>query len=343
MMKGRKLFSILLIFFFILFLVLTGASDSSNSSSHIEEELALPEMVLRWKEKVMKEATKNDIPEAVPYLLSIMMAETGGNSEKYPDIMQASESQGGPPNNIQDPNESIEVGVKYFAYMWKSHRDYDILNIVQAYNFGSGFLSHSGKNYSLDKAIQFSKNQANGKTVSYNNSIAISLGYNYRYAYGNMFYSQIVKQYIKSSTSNNGGKGQSSIAKVAQKELAEGSHPGGEKYWRWYGFNGRVEWCATFVSYVADKARVKIDRFAYCPTGINDFKAKNQWLERNKSPKSGNIIFFDWDGDSISDHVGIVEKAEKDMIYTIEGNSGDQVARQQYQKNSSYIMGYATP
>lgn len=64
---------------------------------------------------------------------------------------------------------------------------------------------------------------------------------------------------------------------------------------------------------------------------------------RPLQPKSGHIIFFDWDGDSISDHVGIVEKVEKDVIYTIEGNSGDQVARQQYQKNSSYIIGYGTP
>ncbi|MFI3805602.1 lysozyme family protein [Vagococcus fluvialis] len=342
-MKARKLITSFLILCFILFLVLTGANDSSSSYSPIDEELALPEMVLRWKEKVTTEATKNEISEAVPYLLSIMMVETGGNAETYPDVMQASESQGRPPNSIQDPNESIEVGVKYFADTWKKHRDYDILNIVQAYNFGGGFLSHSGKTYSLDKAIQFSKNQANGKTVLYNNPVALSLGYNYRYAYGNMMYAQIVKQYIGSSTSSNGGKRQSSIAKVAQQELADGNHPGGEKYWRWYGFNGRVEWCATFVSYVADKAKVKINRFAYCPTGINDFKSKNQWLDRGKLPKSGHIIFFDWDGDSIIDHVGIVEKVEKDIIYTIEGNSGDQVARQQYQKNSSYIMGYGTP
>jgi soluble lytic murein transglycosylase-like protein len=39
--------------------------------------------------------------------------------------------------------ESIEVGVKYFADMWKGQREYDVLNIVQAYNFGGGWFSKS--------------------------------------------------------------------------------------------------------------------------------------------------------------------------------------------------------
>ncbi|EDO1241665.1 CHAP domain-containing protein [Listeria monocytogenes] len=341
-MKVRKLFPVLLVGLFFIFFILIAGSDSSITHTGSEEDQNLPETVLRWKEKVTKEATKNEIPEAVPYLLGIIMVESGGNSEKYPDIMQCSESQGRPPNSIQDPNESIEVGVKYFADMWTGHRDYDVLNIVQAYNFGGGFLTHSGKNYSLDNAITFSKNQANGKTVTYTNPIAVNLGYNYRYAYGNMFYSQIVKQYL-TSTSNNSSQGNSAIVKSALKELAEGPHDGGEKYWRWYGFNGRVEWCAIFVSYNAEKAGVKMDRFAYCPTGIENFKAKNQWLEKGSLPKSGNIIFFDWDDDSISDHVGIVEKVENGVIYTIEGNSGDKIAKQNYEQNSPYILGYGTP
>ncbi len=106
-----------------------------------------------------------------------------------------------------------------------------------------------------------------------------------------MFYAQIVKQYI-TSTSNNNRQGNSTIVKAALKELDEGTHDGREKYWRWYGFNGRVEWCAIFVSYNAEKAGVKMERFAYCPTGIENFKAKNQWLGKRNLPKSGNIVFF---------------------------------------------------
>ncbi|MZG89557.1 CHAP domain-containing protein [Enterococcus durans] len=339
-MKLSKYLAFCLFGFFFIFILLIGGASSSTNITGTEEEQNLPEAVLRWKEKVTKEAVENEIPEAVPYLLGIIMVETGGNYEKYPDIMQCSESQGRPPNSITDPDESIEVGVKYFADMWKGHREYEILNIVQAYNFGGGFLSHSGKNYSLESAIQFSKNQANGQIVTYTNPVAIGLGYNYRYAYGNMFYSQIVKQYISSNSSNTGTGGNSEIAKIASDELADGIHEGGEKYWRWYGFNSRVEWCATFVSYVAEKANVKMERFTYCPTGINNFKTNNQWQGGGVEPKSGAIIFFDWDGDGVSDHVGIVEKFENNTVHTIEGNSGDIIARRSYEKNSSYILGY---
>lgn len=341
-MKRFKSLLLFLLGFFFVFILLIGGTSSSTSVTGIEEQ-NLPEAVLRWKEKVTKEAAKNEIPEAVPYLLGIIMIETGGNSEKYPDIMQCSESQGRSPNSITDPVESIQVGVKYFADMWKGHREYEVLNIVQAYNFGGGFLSYSGKKYSLESAIQFSKNQANGQAVPYTNPVAINLGYDYRYAYGNMFYSQIVKQYISSNSSNTGTSGNSEIARTASDELAEGIHEGGEKYWSWYGFSSRVEWCATFVSYVTEKANVKMERFAYCPTGINNFKANNQWQDRDVEPKSGAIIFFDWDGDGVSDHVGIVEKFDNNTVYTIEGNSGDRLAKRTYEQNSSFILGYGVP
>ena len=40
-------------------------------------------------------------------------------------------------------------------------------------------------------------------------------------------------------------------------------------------------------------------------------------------------------------HVGIVEKVENNIIYTIEGNStGDQCLEQEYEKNDKVIYGY---
>lgn len=56
-----------------------------------------------------------------------------------------------------------------------------------------------------------------------------------------------------------------------------------------------------------------------------------------------SFFFFDWDCDSVSDHVGIVEKVENEVVYTIEENSGDKIAKPSYEKNSPYIMGYGTP
>ena len=70
---------------------------------------------------------------------------------------------------------------------------------------------------------------------------------------------------------------------------------------------------------------------------------RGQWQDGSFEPSAGHIIFFDWDGDSVSDHVGIVEKVENNIVYTIEGNSGDKIAKLSYEKNSPYIMGYGTP
>lgn len=62
--------------------------------------------------------------------------------------------------------------------------------------------------------------------------------------------------------------------------------------------------------------------------------------------KLGDIIFFDWadSNDGKADHVGIVEKCENGIVYTIEGNSNEDTCRQkQYDINSIVILGYGTP
>lgn len=58
------------------------------------------------------------------------------------------------------------------------------------------------------------------------------------------------------------------------------------------------------------------------------------------TPASGSIIFFDWNLDGTSDHVGIVEKCENGRVYTVEGNSGNAVNQRNYDINYSCIMGY---
>ena len=94
---------------------------------------------------------------------------------------------------------------------------------------------------------------------------------------------------------------------------------GGQPYWSWYGFEGRVEWCACFVSWCADQCGYIesgiIPKFAGCVDGANWFKGNGQWQDRNYEPQAGNIIFFDWEGDGETDHVGIVENA-KTVLFT---------------------------
>jgi hypothetical protein len=122
---------------------------------------------------------------------------------------------------------------------------------------------------------------------------------------------------------------------------------GGEPYWRWWGLNSRVPWCAIFVSWVAEQAGF-IDagimpRFASCTVGIQWFRDRGQWMDNSYIPAPGDLIFFDWNGNGISDHVGIVEFVEGDFVHTIEGNTSDSVARRVRRWDSVTIMGYGVP
>lgn len=140
------------------------------------------------------------------------------------------------------------------------------------------------------------------------------------------------------------GTGNGDIVTVALSQLGD---VGGETYWSWYGFTSREEWCACFVSWCANECGYIdagiIPRFAWCNDGSNWFKARNQWQERDYEPYAGDIIFFDWDGDEVLDHVGIVVKTENGMVYTVEGNSGDCCRENCYLVGNVQIYGYGVP
>ena len=137
--------------------------------------------------------------------------------------------------------------------------------------------------------------------------------------------------------------------------LSQVGNIGGEPYWSWYGFEGRVEWCACFVSWCANECGYIdngiIPKFAGCINGVQWFKDRGQWADNSIEPTPGMIIFFDWDSpngssgpqDGESDHVGIVEKCENGIVYTIEGNSGDSCRENHYAVGYYEILGYGCP
>ncbi len=129
--------------------------------------------------------------------------------------------------------------------------------------------------------------------------------------------------------------------------LSQVGNVGGEPYWSWYGFNSRVEWCACFVSWCANECGYidtgVIPKFAGCVNGAQWFKDRGQWLDGSAEPVPGMIIFFDWESDGETDHVGIVEKVENGIVYTVEGNSGDSCRINQYSIGNYQIYGYGVP
>jgi hypothetical protein len=99
------------------------------------------------------------------------------------------------------------------------------------------------------------------------------------------------------------------------------------KFGAWYGIN-EVPWCAIFVSYCFYDARLPLEintpkGFSYCPEGLEWFEAKGQFF---KTPQVGDLAFFDWDGDGMTEHVGLVESVNDDGTVTcIEGNTGSEI------------------
>ena len=145
-----------------------------------------------------------------------------------------------------------------------------------------------------------------------------------------------------------------SSGEIVAVALSQVGNVGGQPYWSWYGFNSRVEWCACFVSWCANECGYidagVIPKFAGCTGGSNWFKDRGQWQDGGYEPRPGDLIFFDWDEkgssgpqDDVPDHVGIVERVENGVVYTVEGNSGDSCRQNTYSVGHYEIWGYATP
>lgn len=190
--NGLMVFSLLL-FVAILF---SDEQDSGISNIHYGGVNVSAE-VLAHKPMVEKYAKEYGVEEYVNILLAIIQVESGGTAE---DVMQSSESLGLPPNSLST-EESIKQGVKYFSELLASSErlSVDLESVIQSYNYGGGFLGYvanRGNKYTFELAQSFSKEYSGGEKVSYPNPIAIPINGGWRYNYGNMFYVQLVTQYL---------------------------------------------------------------------------------------------------------------------------------------------------
>ena len=100
-------------------------------------------LVEQWRSDVERYAEKYGVSEYVELILAMIAQESGGDANRYPDIMQCSESAGSSPNAINDPQKSMDQGIRYFASLVKSGKEagVDIDTILQSNNFGEGYIS----------------------------------------------------------------------------------------------------------------------------------------------------------------------------------------------------------
>ena len=310
-----------------------GGGSESNTYTQVSAEVEAYDPLIR------QYAKQYGIPEYVELIKAVMMQESGGRGL---DPMQAAEGSFNTkyphePNGIKDPEYYIQCGVQELKAALTSAEvespiDMERIKLaLQGYNFGNGYISWAKSKYggySYANAVEFSTQQAQ------------RLGWD---SYGDTQYPAHVLRYYPYGRAFTAGSNQA-IVEVALTQIG---NEGGQPYWSWYGFDSRVEWCACFVSWCADQCGYidsgLIPKFAGCIDGANWFKSNNRWNDRNYEPKAGDIIFFDWEGDGTTDHVGIVEKCENSTVYTVEGNSGDACRQRQYTVGSRNIYGYGIP
>ncbi len=103
------------------------------------------------------------------------------------------------------------------------------------------------------------------------------------------------------------------------------------EYGRWYGEYPNPAWCAAFVSwcaYVCGISESVVMKHQYTETGLDFFQAKNQaydWALVKAgvyTPQRGDLVYF-YNGTAgrTVTHVGLVEKFENGILYTVEGNT----------------------
>lgn len=339
----------------LLLILFIGGSETNNNSTGSRPHggaKPLSPLVEKWRPEVTAECERQGIPHLVDLALAIMQVESGGND---PDLMQSSESAGYPAPGYLVYEASIEQGIKHLKNANDIFVSYgnqeDVLGVAQTYNFGLAYgqnLKSKGAKHTVDQAEDWSKNfvapalgNHTGSTYPYINEVSVKMGKTYLYWNGgNYLYAYLVEEYLPDSGGEDGENSWAGSNDMVEIALSQVGQPG-DTYWSWYGFSSRQEWCATFVSWVANQAGVPMEKFAYCPTGIDMFKRKNQWVDKSQTPEPGYIVFFDFSGSGVSEHVAIVKEARDGKIYTIDGNYNDIVAEASY--SLAPVMGYGVP
>ena len=285
------LFSIVL-FFGIL---ISGEDDdNSNSYSPVYSGRNLSADVLKHQPMVEKYARENGISEYVNVLLAIIQVESGGTAE---DVMQSSESLGLPPNSL-DTESSIKQGCKYFASLLSSckNQGIDDLNVaIQSYNYGGGYVGYvagKGKKHTFNLAESFAREKSGGKKVTYTNPIAVAKNGGWRYGYGNMFYVEVVNQYLAVPQVS---------GELAQKVMNEALKYQGWKY-VYGGSNPNTSFdCSGLTQWCYGKAGISLPRTAQAQYDATQHLPLSQ-------AKAGDLVFFHstYNAGSYVTHVGIL-------------------------------------
>jgi len=169
-----------------------GYEQEQNAMGSIDG-VAIPEGCMKHSDKIKKELRSQGVDEShLNVMLAICAQESGGS---VPDIFQASESKGLPPNSI-GPEESIKAGVTAYKEVLNKSKakkigDENWKAALQSYNFGGSFID-----YFFEKGSKFSEELAR----DFSKQMAIKSGWS---SYGDPKYVEHVMRYL---SQDSGGK-----------------------------------------------------------------------------------------------------------------------------------------
>lgn len=131
------------------------------------------------------------------------------------------------------------------------------------------------------------------------------------------------------------------LKKLASQYGSKGKIVGTDTYYAtWYNSDWGEEaaWCACYISWVIAQDEVA-PRLKNAPKEAYVDSLRKAVSDTDNS-KPGDLIFFNFDEDAESDHVGVVLTFSGNYIYTIEGNTAGKVAVRKYAVGDPRIMGY---
>lgn len=173
-----------------------------KSDPNIQKEISLNKNdpyrnVKKYTPLLQKELKKYKLEKYAIVLTAIMYQESQGMGG---DPMQSSESAGLPPNSIQNPQKSIQLGVKHFHHVltYGKKNQVDFPTIIQGYNMGLGYISYIAKHggmHSENLAKNFSLIQVKNSPNIYNCG-GNQKNFRYPYCYGDFTYSTKVEKNI---------------------------------------------------------------------------------------------------------------------------------------------------
>ncbi|WP_226087450.1 lysozyme family protein [Mesobacillus sp. S13] len=194
---------ILLFMSFIGFLLLDRFLELYNESfkkMNVSVNSSIGE-VAKYTPMIEDELKKFGMEDHTVTVAALMMQESRG---KGGDPMQASESLGLAPNSIQDPQQSIQQGVKYYQRVVDHGKkmQVDFPTVIQSYNMGIGYIDFVAKNggkHSEELAKKFSMIQVEKSPQTYDCG-GDKNNFRYPYCYGDFTYSTKVAKHMESIT-----------------------------------------------------------------------------------------------------------------------------------------------